>query len=184
MATAADAGRAADRDPADVARDVCLRLLTIAPRTRQQLADALRRRGIEGAVVTQVLDRLTDVGLIDDRAFATAWVSDRHRARGLGRRALTAELTARGVDRATVGEAVASIDDAAEWGSARALVQRRIRAMADLPPQVRVRRLMGLLARRGFSTAVARSVVREVCGDNAGDADQAVGVIDAFDDTP
>src|SRR6202020_3376559 len=76
-------------DPEARARQVCLRLLTLAPRTRAQLADALRKRGIPDSVADEVLGRLADVGLIDDAAFARAWVESRHHSRGLAGRALS-----------------------------------------------------------------------------------------------
>ncbi|MGC2008301.1 regulatory protein RecX, partial [Trebonia sp.] len=79
------AGGAADDpgDPEERARQVCLRLLTLAPRTRAQLADALRKRGIPDETADEVLSRFVDVGLIDDAAFARAWVESRHYGRGL-----------------------------------------------------------------------------------------------------
>ena len=84
-------------DPEARARQICLRLLTLAPRTRAQLSDALRKRGIPDTVAAGVLDSYTDVGLIDDAAFARAWVESRHYSRGLAGRALRDELRQRGV---------------------------------------------------------------------------------------
>src|SRR6201982_1760488 len=85
-------------DPEAQARQVCLRLLAIAPRTRAQLARALRRHGTPAEAAETVLARFTDVGLIDDAAFARAWVESRHYSRGLAGRALTAELKRGGGD--------------------------------------------------------------------------------------
>src|ERR1700734_3548467 len=85
-------------DPEAQARQICLRLLTIAPRTRAQLAQALHRRGIPAEAAEAVLARFTDVGLIDDAAFARSWVESRHHSRGLSRRSLSAELRRQGVD--------------------------------------------------------------------------------------
>jgi regulatory protein len=147
-------------DPESVARAICLRLLTGQPRTRDELAAALARRGVPGGAAEAVLGRLAEVGLIDDRAFAAAWVGSRHAGRGLARRALAAELRRRGVDRATVGEAVATIDPATEERTATELVARRLSATRRLDPAVRLRRLVGMLARRGYSPALAARVVR------------------------
>ncbi|HEY2306223.1 MAG TPA: regulatory protein RecX, partial [Streptosporangiaceae bacterium] len=72
----------------EAARAICLRLLTAGPRTRAQLATALRKRRIPDEVAEAVLSRFTEVGLIDDAAFARAWVESRHHSRGLARRAL------------------------------------------------------------------------------------------------
>jgi regulatory protein len=81
-------------DPESVARGICLRALTGAPKTRQQLADLLATRGVPDDAAEAVLDRYTEVGLIDDAAFARAWVSSRQAGRGLARRALSSELRA------------------------------------------------------------------------------------------
>src|SRR6202045_3914428 len=93
-------------DPEAQARQICLRLLTIAPRTRAQLAQALHRRGVPAEAAETVLSRFADVGLIDDAAFARAWVESRHHSRGLARRALTAELRQRGIPDGEVRSAV------------------------------------------------------------------------------
>lgn len=149
-------------DPEGFARTICLRLLTAAPRTRAELATALRRRGAPDDVAASVLDRLTAVGLIDDAAYARAWVSSRQAGRGLGRRALTEELGRKGVDRALVAEVVGAIDDDDELAAARALAVRRARLTRDLPAATRHRRLVCLLARRGYSTAVIARVADDV----------------------
>jgi regulatory protein len=148
-------------DPATVARQICLRLLTIAPRTRRQLAEALRRREIPDAVVEQVLDRLTDVRLIDDAAYAEAFVVTRHRDRGLGPSALRAELQRKGVAPDLAVEAVSAIDPEAERARAAALVARRVDAAMAAGPEAARRRLVGLLARRGYGPDVAVPVVDE-----------------------
>jgi regulatory protein len=148
-------------DPETVAREICLRLLTLAPRTRAQLADALRRRDVPEHVADAVLGRFTDVGLIDDEAFARAWVESRHTGRGLARRALAAELRRRGVADETVNEAVASIDPETEESAARALIARRVATTRGQDPAKRMRRLVGVLARKGYPPGLAYRVVKE-----------------------
>src|ERR1700742_1734755 len=114
-------------DPEARARQVCLRLLTLAPRTRAQLADALRKKDIPDDAAEAVLSRFEDVGLIDDAAFARAWVESRHHSRGLAGRALSAELKQRGVApdeiKAAIDEGL-SPDD--ELAAARRLVAARL----------------------------------------------------------
>ncbi|MFF4652500.1 recombination regulator RecX [Streptomyces sp. NPDC001380] len=149
------------RDPATQARAICLRLLTGSPRTRRQLADALRRRGIPEEAAEEVLSRFEDVGLIDDAAFAGAWVESRHAGRGLARRALARELRSRGVSGDVADEAVARLDPEQEAQTARALVDRKLRSTRGLDRQVRIRRLAGMLARRGYPEGLALRVVRE-----------------------
>jgi regulatory protein len=144
-----------------VAREICLRLLSFAPRTRAQLADALRRRGVSDAVAERVLGRYSEVGLIDDEAFARAWVQSRHVGRGLARRALAAELRRRGVADETVEEAVRDLRPEQEEAAARELIARRLPATCGLDPAKRMRRLMGVLARKGYSGGLSYRLVRE-----------------------
>jgi len=149
------------RDPAEVARDICLQLLAARPRTRAELATALRRRGIAAEVAAEVLDRYDEVGLIDDAAFARAWVTSRHHGRGLARRALAGELRQRGVDGETVGAALTELDPATEATTARALVERKLRGMGRVAPDAAFRRLAGMLARKGYPAGLAFRIVKE-----------------------
>ena len=149
-------------DPEARARQVCLRMLTLAPRTRAQLADALRKRGIPDEAADQVLSRFEDVGLIDDAAFARAWVESRHYSRGLSGRALSAELKQRGVDPAEIRAAIdEQLGPEAEVSAARRLVGRRLESTRGLPPEQRTRRLAGMLARKGYPAGLAFRVIRE-----------------------
>jgi regulatory protein len=152
---------AREEDPRALAREICLRLLTLAPRTRAQLADALRKRGIPDDAADDVLGRFTDVGLIDDAAFARAWVESRHHGRGLAGRALSAELRRRGVADEEIRDAVAELGPDAEVAAARRLVERRLASTSGHSPEVRTRRLAGMLARKGYPAGLAFRVIRE-----------------------
>jgi regulatory protein len=143
------------------ARQICLRMLTAAPRTQAQLAAALRKRGIADDVAESVLGRFAEVRLIDDAAFAEAWVESRHHGRGLARRALAAELRQRGVAQPDIAAAVGTLSPQREAETARALAERRLAATRGLPPDARIRRLTGLLARKGYSPGLAYRVVKE-----------------------
>jgi regulatory protein len=163
-------------DPEAVARNLCLRALTGAPKTRQQLADLLGKRGVPESAAEAVLDRFGEVGLIDDAAFARAWVSSRQAGRGLARRALTAELRAKGVDPEVAAEAVDVVDDDDERATARVLVERRLRAMTRLDRTTASRRLVGMLARKGYGGGLAAAVVREALDRSLpSDADEGLG---------
>ncbi|MDL4818104.1 regulatory protein RecX [Actinomadura opuntiae] len=158
-------------NPEAAAREVCLRLLASSPRTRAQLADALRRKNIPDDVAENVLGRFTDVGLIDDEAFAHAWVQSRHAGRGLAKRALASELRRRGVANETVEDAVDSLDPADEERTARALVDRKLPATRSVDPAKRMRRLVGMLARKGYSPGLSYRVVKEALADEGTDPD-------------
>jgi regulatory protein len=151
-------------------------LLTLAPRTRAQLAEALRKRDVPEAVAEGVLERFSEVGLIDDEAFANAWVESRHAGRGLARRALAQELRQRGVDEDTVKEAVEQLDPEQEAETARQLVARKLAAMNGGDPRSRTRKLVGMLARKGYPPGLAFRVVREAL--------EAEGVDDLSEDLP
>jgi regulatory protein len=169
-----------------VARALCLRALTGAPKTRQQLADLLVRRGVPEEAATAVLDRLGEVGLIDDAAFARAWVTSRQAGRGLGRRALQAELRAKGVDAELAATAVALVGDEDEREAARRLVDRRLRSMTRLDRATASRRLVGMLARKGYGGGLAAAVVREALDEQSATAEAAGdgGDLDWEDELP
>lgn len=146
-------------DPEVVAKQICLRLLTIAPRPRAELAQTLARRDIPVEVADQVLDRLTQVGLIDDAAYAAAFVRTKQRDRALGRAALRTELRRRGVDEEPAGRALAQVDPEMERARAEALVAKRADAAMVAGGVAARRRLLGLLARRGYPADLAIGVV-------------------------
>ncbi|MFI0820281.1 recombination regulator RecX [Streptomyces sp. NPDC021098] len=146
--------------PEEQARAICLRLLTGTPRTRKQLADALRTRGIPDEAAQEVLSRFEDVGLIDDAAFADAWVESRRHSRGLARRALARELRTKGVDSTVIADAVGQLDADQEEQTARELVERKLRTTRGLDREKRLRRLAGMLARKGYPEGLALRVVR------------------------
>jgi regulatory protein len=112
-------------------------------------------------VAEEVLSRFEDVGLIDDAAFADAWVESRHHSRGLARRALARELRTKGVDSSVIGEAVGQLDSEQEAETARVLVERKLRATRGLDRDKRLRRLAKMLARKGYSEGLALRVVRD-----------------------
>ncbi|WP_338895759.1 recombination regulator RecX [Streptomyces sp. TG1A-60] len=152
-------------DPVERARAICLRLLTGTPRTRKQLADALHKREIPEDVAGEVLSRFEEAGLINDSAFADAWVESRHHGRGLARRALARELRTKGVDSALIDEAVAQLDSEQEESTARELVARKLRSTRGLDRDKRLRRLAGMLARKGYPEGMALRVVRQALED-------------------
>jgi regulatory protein len=152
--------RQPERDPYELAREVCLRQLAVRPRTRAELAAALRTRGVADEVAEAVLDRYDEVGMIDDAAFARAWVSSRHHGRGLAARALGQELRRRGVDAEVVSEALAELDDETQARTAYELAVRKLRTTRGEPDAV-FRRVVGALARKGYPGGVAVRAVKE-----------------------
>jgi regulatory protein len=150
-----------DADPESVARQICLHQLEFAPRTRAELAAVLAKKGVPDDAAEAVLGRFTEVGLIDDATFSQMWVESRHRGRGLSGRALQQELRRKGVDETTAREAAATLDPDQEAATARSLVQRKLPSTRGLAPEARVRRLAGMLARKGYSGGLAFRIVKE-----------------------
>jgi regulatory protein len=145
------------------ARALCLRLLTVRARTRAELAGQLTKRGYPDDVSALVLDRLADVGLVDDEDFAEQWVRSRHFNAGKGKRALASELRTKGVDDEVIAAVLADIDSDAERSRAEQLVADKLRRerLTDGADDVKVaRRLVSMLARRGYNQSMAFDVVK------------------------
>jgi len=145
------------------ARALCLRLLTARSRTRAELSGQLTKRGYPDDVSDRVLDRLAAVGLVDDSEFAEQWVQSRRANAGKSKRALAAELHTKGVDNDVITTVLGGIDAGAERDRAEQLVRGKLRRETlseDGKDEVRVsRRLVAMLARRGYSQNLASEVV-------------------------
>jgi regulatory protein len=113
-------------------------------------------------VAQQVLDRFTEVGLVDDAEYAQMLVRSQRESRGLARRALAQELRRRGVPGPDADAALEAVQPEDEEGSARALLERKWRTGSGLAPEVRARRAMAMLARKGYSGSLSARLVREM----------------------
>ncbi|TLG16431.1 recombination regulator RecX [Nocardia cyriacigeorgica] len=158
------------------AKDACLRLLAVRARSRAELAQRLAAKGYTAEVSEQALDRLAEVGLIDDAAFAEQWVQSRHTYSGKGRQALAQELRRKGVSKDDADSALAAVTADDEHERATELVRRKLRTMpANLDRDKTIRRLVGMLARRGYNSSTAYAVVKAEL--------DAAGAEHALDDT-
>lgn len=171
----------ASEAPEQLARDTVYRLLAARARSRSELMQALQRKGIGEDVATDVLDKFEAAGLIDDAAFAESWVRQRHEHQGLGRRALHAELRRKGVDEQAAADALSQMDEDAEAQRARELVRRKVRGMRAVEPVARTRRLVAMLARKGYSEGMAFRVVREETEDSENAECSTVDGVDVDD---
>lgn len=148
-------------DQEQVARTILLDQLTGRARSRSELSDKLAQRGVPDEIATDLLDRFTEVGLIDDAAFARMWVEGRQRSRGLAPRALETELRRKGVSDEVAREALAELDTDEVTEAARALVRKKLRSLRAVDQTTATRRLVGMLARKGYGSGLALAVVRE-----------------------
>jgi regulatory protein len=154
-----------ESDPHDVARQIVLRQLAMAPRSRAQLEEKLAQRDCPADVAAAVLDRMTEVGLVDDQAYAQMLVRSQQAGRGLARSALARELRTKGIEDHVAEEAIASVSEEDERARARALVDKKLRAMHGLGIQGQTRRLAGMLARKGYSSSITYAVIRDAIAD-------------------
>ena len=120
-----------------VARKILLDQLTGQARSRSELAASWRKKDVPDDVADRLLDRFEEVGLVDDEAFARAWVQSRQPGKGLARRALAQELRRKGVDDEIAREALDEVDPDDEVEAARALVRRKLRTVAPARPRRR-----------------------------------------------
>jgi regulatory protein len=150
-----------EADQEAVARKILLDQLTGRARSRSELAGKLAKKGVPEEVAVRLLDRFEEVGLVDDEAFARSWVESRQAGKGLARRALAQELRRKGIDDEVAREALEEVDPDEEVESARELVRRKLRTAARLDRDTAIRRLTGMLARKGYPPSVAFRVVRE-----------------------
>lgn len=148
-------------DPEAVARKILLDQLTGQARSRKELADKLTAKNVPPEIATRLLDRFVEVGLIDDDAFARAWVESRQPGKGLARRALAQELRRKGIDDEVARAALDEIDPADEESAARGLVRKKLRSLSRVDDTTATRRLVGLLARKGYPSGMAFAVVRD-----------------------
>ena len=171
---------AESQDPEARARGLLLDSLSRSARTRGQLADMLERKGVSEEIAEAALDRFTELGLVDDAAYAEAFTRSRHEHKGLGSRAIAFELRRRSVPDELVQEAVSALDSEQEERTAFRLAGERQARMRGLPREVQARRLAGFLARKGYGGELVGRAVREALA-NAAAADEAEAEGDGFD---
>lgn len=167
-----------EADPEAVARKILLDQLTGQARSRSELAAKLAKKGVPDDVADGLLTRFEEIGLIDDEAFAAMWVESRQSGKGLARRALAHELRRKGIDDQVAARALEEVDPDDELESARTIVRRKLRSVERVDRNTAIRRLTGVLARKGYPPAVAMRVVREELEAVGHDTDD---VIEQFD---
>jgi regulatory protein len=152
-------------EAADAAKQVLLRRLSHAPRTRKELAKDLKDKDISDEVANVALDRFEEVGLINDQALASNYVSSQHERKGLGKNALRQQLRAKGISDDMALEAISQISDDQEFQAAFALACKKIRSLQRDDAKTQLRKIVGVLARKGYSSNLAFRVAKEVISD-------------------
>ena len=152
-------------EAADAAKQVLLRRLSHAPRTRKELAKDLKDKDISDEVANIALDRFEEVGLINDQALASNYVSSQHERKGIGKNALRQQLRAKGVSDDVALEAISQISDDQEFQAAFALACKKIISLQKDDAKTQLRKIVGVLARKGYSSNLAFRVAKEVITD-------------------
>lgn len=165
-----------DVDPRDAARSIVLTLLSSAARTRAELEQRLAARRVPDEAAACVLDRMEELGLVDDADYARQWVQSRHHVKGLSRAALTAELRRKGVADDLIVAALSALDPDTERSTARRIVQAKLAASRGLETATRVRRLTGMLARKGYPSGLSYEVVRAALADEGAEIELCDGL--------
>jgi regulatory protein len=134
-------------------------LLATRPRTEHEIRARLRGAGFDGDVVERTVERLIELRLIDDSAFALQWVEERARLKGRAPEALVAELAAKGIDR-DLAEAALAAAEVDEEVQAKAMAARLVGRVAHKPLPEQGLALMSMLVRRGYSEEAAEAGAR------------------------
>lgn len=151
----------------EVARKIALDQLATRQRSEHELRATMARRNVPADIIDELLERFTEVGLIDDEAFASSLATTRATVGQRGRYRIRQELAAKGIDREVAEAAVSDIDPEDEMEAALALAVKRARSLAALEPHVARRRLAGVLARRGFPSGVVSAAVAKALDEDA-----------------
>ncbi|MFF0943145.1 regulatory protein RecX [Kocuria sp. CPCC 205300] len=175
-------------DPREVARAIVLRQLTASAKSRKQLEDKLADRNVPEDVAREVLDRFEEVDLVDDAQYAELYVRSRAGSRKLARAAIRRELATRGISGELAESALEQRTDEDERADAADLVRRKLPAGLDLSDRAErdraVRRLVGMLGRKGYAPGLAFAVVQEELAARSGAAAEDAGPGEAYPDTP
>jgi regulatory protein len=131
-------------------------------KSKGELLAHLKTRGVEEDIAHAVLFRLSEAGLVNDLEFAKAWATSRHDYKKISKRIIATELRSKGVLQEQIDEALDSIDDESEYRAAFDLAFKKYNTMSRLEPEVQIRRIQSLLARKGFGFSIISRVLREL----------------------
>jgi regulatory protein len=156
-------------DDPEVVLEAAARFLEARQRSTAEVRRRLTTAGYRAELIERAIERLTELGMLDDEAFARSWLESRDRARPRGERALRRELAVKGLERAVVDGAMDERElerPDADEAAARRLLARQARSLERVAdPRVRRQRAYALLARSGFDPGLAGDVVREWAAD-------------------
>jgi regulatory protein len=136
-----------------------MRLLQRRPRSRKELGDYYRKKGVADSLCSSILDYLAELGLVDDREFANVWIENRQAFRPRGERALRFELRQKGIAAEIIDEALEGFDEVGAAKAAAAVAWRRYR---HLSVEEYMRKALPYMARRGFPYEIGAKTIKQV----------------------
>lgn len=144
------------------AKNACLRLLKVRPRSEKELRDRLHRKGFDDAIIEQAIAALVESGLIDDEVFARLWVESRIK-RPLGMHRLASELSAKGIHKQIIEQVLAEYNNPRqEEQLIRQMVALKMKKLKGVDKKKIKERLWGFFLRRGFSRDIVFDVLHEL----------------------
>lgn len=149
----------------------CIRFVSYRPRSGKEMDDFIRRKLADShttapLVTHNVVDRLVELGYIDDHAFAAWWVSQRTGRKSKGARAIRRELEQKGIAPEIIEAAISTImkEDRSELMLAKVALEKKRFAWSTLPKVLQKQKLAQYLLRRGFASEIVWRVVDEIVG--------------------
>ena len=163
--TDSEIGALKQADSAEWAKEIAFRYLAFRPRSSTEVRRHLRKKDVEDGIIDRVIDRLNELKLLDDAAFAQYWVEQRETFKPRSRRALQYELYQKGLSRQIIDAAVAEVD---EMAAAQRAGEKKAVLWAHLPEEEFHHKMRGFLGRRGFNYAITAEVSRQLWRDTGG----------------
>ncbi|MBM3691416.1 MAG: regulatory protein RecX [Actinobacteria bacterium] len=151
-----------ETDPIGVARAIVFRKLAVSAKTRAELAEILKSRNIPTDIASAVLDRFSEVGLIDDQLFANNYAKSRHQHRGFAARAIKYQLANKGVSQQEIDSALSDITPEVELQRAIKLAEKKLESIRNLDSTKQLNRVVDFLARKGYGGAIAYQAAKQV----------------------
>lgn len=144
------------------AKSDALRLLSIRPRSIDELKSHLKLKKYPETAIDEVIRLFQHQGLLNDEKFAKFYAAARVHTRPAGRRQLEFDLKRKGIPNKIVSETISNLEDYDEKKIAKDLVWRRFEKMSGLPKEKKKARLYGFLKRRGFSDDAVFQVINDL----------------------
>jgi len=147
------------------ARSIILRLLEKGPKSSAELLEVLLKNEIPAEIAKPLIERFTEVELINDQVYAQDLADASRRTKGLARSMVKRKLETKGLDKELIDQVASEISDEDELAVATELAIKRLGQLSHLQPEVRKRRLVGFLQRRGFASSAVFAAIREAESD-------------------